>query len=58
MVLIYYIIMKIKSPQTLVQEALNSIKTLSPEEAIEKKENNGCCLIDIRDLMSLKQMEE
>ena len=40
MVLIYYIIMKIKSPQTLVQEALNSIKTLSPEEALEKKENN------------------
>ncbi len=54
MVLIYYIIMKIKSPQTLVEEALNSVKTLSPEEALEKKENNGCCLIDIRDLNELE----
>ena len=42
--------MGIKSLQTLVQEALKQVKTLTPEEALQKSQNNACSLIDIRDL--------
>ena len=45
--------MAIKSSQTLVQEALNEIKTISPEEALKLSNNNKCNLIDIRDIREL-----
>ena len=41
--------MTIKSSQTLIKEALNQIKTTTPEEALKKNSNNECNLIDIRD---------
>ena len=41
--------MNIKSSQTLVQEALKTIKTISPSEALEKVQKKQCNLIDIRD---------
>ena len=41
--------MTIKSSQTLIKEALNQIKTITPEEALKKNNNNECNLIDIRD---------
>ena len=47
--------MNIKSPQSLVQEALKEVKTISPEEALEKSKNNQCNLIDIRDAAELKK---
>ena len=46
--------MSIKSPQSLVQEALKQVKTISPEEALEKSKNNQCNLIDIRDALELQ----
>ena len=46
--------MNIKSPQSLVQEALKEVKTISPEEALEKCKNNQCNLIDIRDAAELE----
>ena len=46
--------MNIKSPQSLVQEALKEVKTISPEEALEKSKNNQCNLIDIRDALELQ----
>ena len=46
--------MPIKSSQTLVQEALNEIKTISPEEALKLSNNNKCNLIDIRDIRELE----
>ena len=46
--------MNIKSPQSLVQEALKEVKTISPEEALEKSKNNQCNLIDIRDATELE----
>ena len=46
--------MNIKSPQSLVQEALKEVKTISPEEALEKSKNNQCNLIDIRDAAELE----
>ncbi len=46
--------MAIKSSQTLVQEALNEIKTISPEEALKLSNNNECNLIDIRDIRELQ----
>ena len=46
--------MNIKSPQSLVQEALKEVKTISPEEALEKFKNNQCNLIDIRDAAELE----
>ena len=47
--------MNIKSPQSLVQEALKVVKTISAEEALEKSKNNQCNLIDIRDATELKK---
>ena len=46
--------MAIKSSQTLVQEALNEIKTISPDEALKLSNNNKCNLIDIRDIRELQ----
>ena len=47
--------MKIKSSQTLVQEALKVVKTITPEEALEKFEKKQCNLIDIRDSFELQR---
>ena len=47
--------MSIKSSQTLVQEALKVIKTITPEEALEKLEKKQCSLIDIRDALELQR---
>jgi len=46
--------MNIKSSKTLVEEALNIVKTISPDEALKKLENNECNLIDIRDVIELQ----
>ena len=48
--------MKIKSAQTLVSEALQEIKTLTPNEALELSNNDKCNLIDIRDVRELEKM--
>ena len=47
--------MTIKSPQSLVSEALNEVKTISAKEAFELAENNKCNLIDIRDGLELER---
>ena len=48
--------MTIKSASTLVAEALKQIKTISPEEALEKLNNKTCNLIDIRDVRELERL--
>ncbi len=48
--------MSIKSPQTLVSEALNEVKTITPEEAMKLKSENKCNLIDIRDAVELQRL--
>ena len=47
--------MKIKSAQTLVSEALEHIKTISPDEAFKIFNENQCNLIDIRDIRELQK---
>ena len=47
--------MAIKSAQTLVSEALEHIKTISPEEALKMFNENQCNLIDIRDIRELQK---
>ena len=47
--------MTIKSSQTLVAEALKSVKTISPEEALKLTSENKCNLIDIRDAVELQR---
>ena len=47
--------MSIKSPQTLVSEALNEVKTITPEEAMKLNSENKCNLIDIRDEVELQK---
>ncbi len=47
--------MAIKSPQTLIAEALKSIKTITPEEALKLDKENKCNLIDIRDEVELQK---
>ena len=47
--------MPIKSSQTLISEALNEIKTISPEEALKLSNENNCNLIDIRDAVELQR---
>ena len=47
--------MNIKSPQSLVSEALKSVKTISPVEALKLHNENKCNLIDIRDLVELEK---
>ena len=48
--------MTIKSPQTLVAEALNEIKTITPEDAMKLDSENKCNLIDIRDGVELEKL--
>ena len=48
--------MNIKSASTLVEEALKEIKTISPEEALDKLNNKSCNLIDIRDVRELERL--
>ena len=48
--------MNIKSPQTLVMEALNEVKTITPEEAMKLDIENKCNLIDIRDEAELQNV--
>ncbi len=48
--------MAIKSSQTLVAEALKSVKTISADEALKLTNENKCNLIDIRDAMELQKM--
>ena len=48
--------MSIKSPQTLVSEALKIVKTISPEEALKLANENKCNLIDIRDQPELEKL--
>ena len=46
--------MTIKSSQNLVEDALKEVKTISPEEALNKFNDNKCNLIDIRDIRELQ----
>ena len=48
--------MAIKSPQTLVAEALNVVKTITPEDAMKLDKENKCNLIDIRDEVELQKL--
>ena len=48
--------MAIKSPQTLITEALNEVKTITPEEAMKLNSENKCNLIDIRDGVELHKL--
>ena len=48
--------MAIKSPQTLVAEALKAVKTITPEEAMKLDSENKCNLIDIRDEVELQKL--
>tara|TARA_Y100000590_G_C15687947_1_gene1002331 strand:+ start:1151 stop:1534 length:384 start_codon:yes stop_codon:yes gene_type:complete len=47
--------MIIKSSKSLIDEALNIVKTISPEEALKKIEDNQCNLIDIRETIELQR---
>lgn len=47
--------MPIKSSQKLVSEALKEVKTISPQEALQKSDNQKCNLIDIRDIRELQK---
>ena len=48
--------MTIKSAQTLVADALNEIKTISPLEALQMSNDGKCNLIDIRDVRELENL--
>ncbi len=48
--------MAIKSPQTLISEALKLVKTITPEEAMNLVNENKCNLIDIRDEVELQKL--
>jgi hypothetical protein len=48
--------MTIKSPQTLVADALSEVKTISPSEALVLSKENKCNLIDIRDAIELQNL--
>ena len=47
--------MNIKSSQTLVQEALKVVETITPEDALKKLEKKQCSLIDIRAALELQR---
>ena len=47
--------MAIKSSQTLVSEALQEVKTISPDDAHKMFSDNQCNLIDIRDVRELER---
>ena len=46
--------MIIKSPKSLIEDALKEIKTLQPSEALKLSKENKCNLIDIRDMVELQ----
>ena len=46
--------MTIKSIQTLVNDAMQEIKTISADEAFKLFENNNCNLIDVREINELE----
>ena len=46
--------MSIKSSNSLIEEALKEIKTISPSEALKLSKENKCNLIDIRDPVELQ----
>ena len=46
--------MAIKSIQTLVNDAMQEIKTISADEAYKLFENNNCNLIDVREINELE----
>ena len=48
--------MPIKSPQTLVAEALSEVKTILPTAALKLTNENKCNLIDIRDAIELQKL--
>ena len=48
--------MTIKSPQTLVADALNEVKTITPEQAMKLVNENKCNLIDIRDMTEIQKL--
>ena len=48
--------MIIKSSQSLVSEALKTIKTISPKEALKLLNDNQSNLIDIRDIRELEKL--
>ena len=48
--------MTIKSPQTLIADALNEVKTITPEQAMKLVNENKCNLIDIRDITELQKL--
>ena len=48
--------MAIKSPQTLVAEAMTEVKTITPEDAMLLDKENKCNLIDIRDEAELQKL--
>ena len=48
--------MNIKSPQTLISEASEQIKTISADEALKLNNENKCNLIDIRDEVELQRL--
>ena len=45
--------MNIKSSKTLVNEALNHIETLEPNDALKLNDDDSCTLVDIRDIREL-----
>ena len=45
----FYNIMTIKSSQTLINEALKEVKTITPDEAFKLSHEGKCNLIDIRE---------
>ena len=47
--MLYYMIMSIKSSQTLVSEALRDAKTITTDEALKLSNEDMCTLIDIRE---------
>jgi len=46
--------MTVKSIQTLVSEAMQEIKTINADEALNMVQDNNCNLIDIRDARELE----
>jgi len=48
--------MTLKSPQTLISEALKDVKTITPDEALKLSNQNKCNLIDIRDANELQKL--
>ena len=49
-----YIIMTVKSLQTLVNETLKEIKTINADEAFQMVQDKNCNLIDIRESNELE----